>query len=171
MSGVAFSFHLDDVAARAGVSGWRQALGDLRPMLADIGAELESSTLNRFETNVAPDGKPWKQSLHSKVTGMPTLVGEGNLRDSVHYVLDGDSAVEIGAGGVARDYAAIHQVGGTITAKGGALGFTLATGQFINVKSVTLPARPYLGLSTEDEAAIPQIVLEHVFRTAARAAF
>ncbi|MFD3263334.1 phage virion morphogenesis protein [Phenylobacterium ferrooxidans] len=165
--GVAFSLQLDDLAPRGAVAGWRQALSDLRPMLADIGAELESSTLNRFDSNLAPDGAPWKPSLHSQVTGMPTLVGEGNLRDSVHYVLDGDEAVEIGAGGVARDYAAIHQVGGVINTKGGALAFTLATGQFIRAKSVSLPARPYLGLSSQDEAAIPQIALEHLVRAAA----
>lgn len=167
MSGATFSIHLDDLAARAGFAAIHRALTDKRPMLADIGAELESSTLNRFETNIAPDGTPWTPSLHSHVTGKPTLVDEGNLRDSVHYVLDGGDAVEIGAGGVASDYAAIHQVGGTITAKGGALAFKLATGQFILAQSVKIPARPYLGVSAEDEAAIPEIALEHVSRAAA----
>lgn len=166
---VAIVIKLDDVSARAGLAGLIGALTDRRPMLDDIGAELESSTLDRFETNIGPDGTPWKPSLHSKLSGMPTLVNQGHLRDSVHYVLDGDAAVEVGAGGVARNYAAIHQVGGTITAKGGALKFTLANGQFMRTKSVTLPARPYLGLSAADETAILEIVGDHLARAAAQA--
>lgn len=163
---VAIVIKIDDVGARAGLAGLIGALTDRRPMLEDIGAELESSTLNRFETNIGPDGKPWKPSLHAKLTGMPTLVNQGHLRDSVHYALDGNDAVEVGAGGVARNYAAIHQVGGTITAKGGALKFTLANGHFVRAKSVTLPARPYLGLSAADETAILDIVGEHLARAA-----
>lgn len=170
MSGVAFTISLDDLQVRGGVAGIRRALTDRRPMLADIGAEIETSTLERFETNIAPDGSAWPQSLHSKVSGKPTLVRDGTLRDSVNFRVDGNDAVEIGAGGAASEYAAVHQVGATITAKGGALHFTLATGARVTVQSVKIPARPYLGLSAADREAIPQIVGEHLARAAAEGA-
>jgi len=170
MSGVAIEIRLEDAGAGAGLRALRELGANLRPVMDDIGAELESSTLDRFETNIAPDGSAWPQSLASKLTGKPTLVRNAYLRDSVHYRLDGDSAVEIGAGGIAADYAAIHQTGGVITAKGEALAFTLANGAFVQVQSVTIPARPYLGLSEADRLAIGDIVGDHLARAAAAGA-
>lgn len=168
MSGLAIVISYEDITAGPVIDALLKATGDLRPLMEDIGAEIESSTLDRFETNVAPDGTPWKQSLHSKVSGQPTLVEKGYLRDSVHYVLDGSDAVEIGAGGIAADYAGIHQTGGTITAKGpGGLRFALATGEFVNVQSVEIPARPYLGLSAADDQALLEIAFQHLARAAA----
>ncbi|MBA4792290.1 MAG: phage virion morphogenesis protein [Phenylobacterium sp.] len=170
MSGVAIEIQLEDAGAGAALRALRELGANLRPVMDDIGAELESSTLDRFETNIAPDGSAWPQSLASKLTGKPTLVRNAYLRDSVHYRLDGDSAVEIGAGGIAADYAAIHQTGGVITAKGEALNFTLASGAFVQVQSVTIPARPYLGLSDADRLAIGDIVGDHLARAAASGA-
>ncbi|MFN3523933.1 MAG: phage virion morphogenesis protein [Phenylobacterium sp.] len=170
MSGVALTITFEDVSAGPILAQVRSALTDMRPLMQDIGAELENSTLDRFETNIAPDGTAWRPSLHSELTGKPTLVREGYLRDSVNYVLDGSDAVEVGAGGIAADYAAIHQTGGTITAKGpGGLAFTLASGEFVNVQSVTIPARPYLGISAQDDEAILEIALHYLADAAARA--
>ncbi len=169
MSGVAIVIQLDDTAAADVLGKLRAASINLAPMLDDIGAELETSTLERFRTNIGPDGVAWPQSLRARERGTPTLVDTTALRDSVHYRVDSDVAVEIGAGGVAKDYAAIHQLGGTITAKGKALRFTLATGQTVAVKSVRIPARPYLGLSAEDQVAIPEIAADHWRRAMAGA--
>ncbi len=159
--GVALTFGLDVVAAEAGLDGIVARLTDKRPMLEDIGAELESSTLERFVTNVGPDGQPWKPSLRAKLKGGRTLVHTGMLQGSVHYVVDGQDAVEVGAGGPAGKYAAIHQTGGRITAKGQALKFQLASGQFIQVAGVDIPARPYLGLSLANRTAIIEIAQDH----------
>jgi phage virion morphogenesis protein len=160
------AIHLTFDATRAGPMLGRLAAAarDLRPALDDIGAELESTTVERFQTNVAPDGHAWPQSLRARETGGRTLVERGYLRDSVSYRVDGQDAVEVGAGGIAGAYAAIHQVGGTITAKGKALKFRLATGAFVQVRSVRIPPRPYLGLSAADEVAIPEIVVDHLRR-------
>jgi phage gpG-like protein len=47
-------------------------------------------------------------------------------------------------------YSAIHEYGGTITAKSSPyLKFTVA-GRWVQIKSVTIPARPYLGPAIED---------------------
>ncbi|WP_374569684.1 phage virion morphogenesis protein [Phenylobacterium sp.] len=167
MTGVAIVISYEDISAGPAIDALLAATSDLRPLMEDIGAELESSTLDRFETNIAPDGTPWQRSLHSMVTGQPTLVDRGYLRDSVHYVLDGSDAVEVGAGGIAAAYAGMHQTGGVITAKGpGGLAFHLATGEFVNVQSVEIPARPYVGLSSADDQAILDIAFEHLARAA-----
>lgn len=165
MSSFALKLSLDDASAMKGVGALLSALGDLRPVLTEIGAELEKSTLDRFETGVGPDGTPWKPSRRALETGTQTLVESSSLRDSVHYVVDGDG-VEIGAGGPAGAYAAIHQFGGTITAKNGYLKFRLSSGGFASVKSVDIPARPYIGLSAQDEREIPAIVGAHLARVA-----
>lgn len=161
--GVALTFGLDVMAAEAGLDGIIGRLTDKRPMLEDIGAELESSTLERFVTNVGPDGQPWKPSLRAKLKGGRTLVDKGmaGLQGSVHYVVDGQDAVEVGAGGNAAKYAAIHQTGGRITAKGKPLMFTLASGAFIQIDAVEIPARPYLGLSLANRTAIIEIAQDH----------
>lgn len=162
MSGVAIRLSFSDLGALGSLKAVQETLGDLRPVLEDIGSELESSTVERFQTNVSPDGVAWPQSLRARESGGRTLVQSTALRDSVNYRVDGSNAVEVGAGGIARDYAAIHQFGGTITAKGKALRFRLASGQFVTVRSVRIPARPYLGLSAADRKAIPEIAQEHM---------
>lgn len=159
---VGLTITIQDADVLSGLRKMKAVADDLGPVLADIGAELESSTVKRFVTNLAPDGVPWPPSARAKATGRPTLVQFGDLRDSIHYVVEGD-AVEVGSNLI---YAGIHQVGGTISAKGKALAFTLHNGAFVMVQSVTIPARPYLGLSLNDNAAVLDIVGEHLARAA-----
>jgi len=93
-------------------------------------------------------------------------VRSGNLRRSIKGVVksvSGAKSVDIrlsAGGGVGRglvNYAAIHEFGGTISAKGGGfLRFPAQTGtshtgsevhrgtEWVMVRSVTIPARPYL---------------------------
>lgn len=155
---VAFTLQVDDDQILGSLRRMRGVVEDMRPVHADIGAELESSTVKRFVTNVAPDGTPWKASLRAEKTGTPTLVMTSNLRDSIHYVADA-AGVSVGS---ALIYAKIHQTGGVIEAKGGALSFTLYGGAFVTVRSVKIPARPYLGLSANDNRVLPEIIGEHL---------
>ena len=157
--GLSFSLDLQMDQISAAAAGIRELTGNLRPMLEDIGMEGETSTMERFETNLAPDGTPWTPSLRATLTGTPTLVDRGHFRDGIHYQVDGDDAVEWGSNAV---QARIHQEGGTIVAKGDGLAFTLASGAFALVKSVTIPARPYLGLSDADQVAIGEIAETHL---------
>lgn len=112
-----------------------------------IGRLMEERTRKRIEEDKkSPDGKSWKPN----VAGTSILYREGNLARSIDYVATSDS-VQIGS---ALVYARIHQMGGTIkpkTAK--ALAFMIG-GEFRLVQSVTIPARPYLGISGEDEREI-----------------
>jgi phage gpG-like protein len=160
MTGVVFRFDLDAQVAVGQLAGIQAFYGDLTPLLHDIGNEGEQSTINRFDTNVSPDGVPWEPSLRATLTGTRTLVMTRDLQDSINYQLDGDTVVEWGSGLI---YAAIHQGGGTITAKtAGGLAFSLANGNRVVVQSVEMPAREYLGLSPMDQTEILDIVGRHI---------
>lgn len=127
-----------------------------RGLMDDIGAQLVKSTKARFQTNAGPDGGPWPQSLRARMLGGPTLVQRGRLRDSVTHEAS-DSSVAVGTNAI---YAAIHQLGGKITAKTAkGLHFRLPGGLGARtVQSVTIPARPFLGVSAEDEGVIRTLV-------------
>lgn len=111
----------------------------------DLGAILKSSTRERVATEkTSPDGEPWtpwseaydetrNHDAHS------LLVSEGNLLDSIQNYSTG-TTIKVGSNLV---YAAIHHFGGE------------------DVDSA-IPARPYLGLSAEDEEEIRALVLDDV---------
>lgn len=140
----------DDLGVRAAADGLRDMGANLRTELfVPIGAALESTTIERFDTGVSPDGEAWVPSLRAKLTGGKTLQDKGHLRDSFHYEAE-DGAVEIGSAHIS---AAAHQFGATITGPNG-LAFKLADGGFRKMASVTLPARPMVGLSVEDGAIV-----------------
>lgn len=127
-----------------------------RGLMDQIGAELAKSAKLRFTTNEGPAGGPWPPSIRARMLGGRTLVQRGRLRDSITHEAS-DSSVAIGTNVV---YAAIHQVGGKITAKTAkGLRFRLPGGLGSRtVKSVTIPARPFLGVSGEDEGVIKTLV-------------
>jgi phage virion morphogenesis protein len=100
----------------------------------------------RFRTEMGPDGQKWKPSLRARITGGRTLTKDGHLSGSISARHGRDYA----EWGVNRIYAAIHQFGGEIHAKGGSLRFRLANGGFATVQKVTMPARPFLGISDDD---------------------
>ncbi len=133
--------------------------GDLEPLMARIGAYGEESTVNRFETQRGPDGDPWEPSLRAKATGGQTLVDSGRLRQSMTWNAGRDSA----EWGTNLIYAAAHQDGATISAKGdGRLGFVIPGIGFRAPKEVVIPARPILGVDADDEDEIDAIVHDYI---------
>lgn len=152
MAGVSVQYSLDDDAVRAALAGLLAASEDLSGPMAEIGEALVSSTDRRFEEGRRPDGTAWPPSLRAIYGGGQTLVDTATLRDSVTYEHDA-SSVRVGTNVL---YAAIHQFGGRIEARGGkALVFALPAGLgWAVVQSVTIPARPFLGIDDEDEAEI-----------------
>ncbi|MBS4773428.1 MAG: phage virion morphogenesis protein [Proteobacteria bacterium] len=102
-----------------------------------IAGVLESSTVRRFETEKDPEGKSWKPNLR----GGKILTLHGYLCGSIIGQATKDYA-EVGS---VLEYSRIHQEGGVI--------------QFVKKKgSVTMPARPYLGVSKQDKAAIGRVI-------------
>ena len=124
---------------------------------ADIASYLLSSTDQRFDDEVGPDGSKWAQSHRARKQGGKTLSNKGFLRDSFTT----SSSPKHAAIGTNHISAAIHQHGGIIRPKNkDALYFRIG-GHLIKAKQVVMPARPMVGLSNDDHKEIPQIVLDH----------
>lgn len=142
----------------------RQA--DTLPLMRAIGDFVRDATRQRFRDQHGPSGQPWKPSIRAQLQGGATLVKDTHLRDSIVAHATADEA-EVGTNII---YAAIHQFGGVIRAKGGgALRFQLPGGGFATVKSVTMPARPFLGVNDEDRVEIAALVQDFIDQTWAAA--
>lgn len=148
MAGQTLEISYDDARIRASLQRLMVLGRDQSKVMQDIANKLEQSTRQRFISQTGPDGKKWQPSLRAKLTGKRTLILDRHLLDSVAH----DSGSDFAQVSVNRVYAAIHQFGGVIKAKNGkGLRFQLANGDFVMRKSVTLPARPYMGISQQDE--------------------
>lgn len=120
---------------------------DLSPLMGSIGLGLEGSTRERFaETSRAPDGSAWEPSIEAIIEGRRTLVKSGNLADSITHRVDGNS-VEVGSNVL---YAAVHQFGATIAKKRAPKLIFRIAGVTYAADQVTIPARPFLGISDDD---------------------
>jgi phage virion morphogenesis protein len=132
--------------------------GDMTPVMKSLGRVLLTGTQLRFRAGKAPDDQQWKASLRAALHGGQTLRDSGGLLGSITYEA-GNGSVAVGTNKV---YAAIHQFGGSIKAKGAkSLAFRLAGGGFAQVRSVTMPARPFLGASDTDQAELLRVLQAH----------
>lgn len=163
---VKITVRLEDNGAAAGIRQLERAGADLTPLMIDIGNLLEGSTKDRLmQSNTSPDRVPWPKSMRASEDGGKTLVDTRRLLGSIVNV-PGAKSVEIGSNVI---YAGIHQTGGEIVPKNGdALAFALPNGDFVTVGKVTIPARPYLGISDDDEATIYELVEGHFELAGAR---
>lgn len=118
--------------------------GDLMPVMTAIGGLLESSTRERFESKRDPQGISWEQLKPQTKDAKRTakgrlrggiLVDRGDLRKSITYHATTQSV----AVGTDRHYGQYHQEG-----------------------TRHMPARPFLGLSLEDESDILQLVQDFI---------
>lgn len=133
--------------------------GNMADAMRDIAALGESTTRMRFRTETAPDGTKWKKSMRAALSGGKTLTKDGHLGDSASAGYGSNYA----EWGLNRVYAAIHHFGGVIRAKaGGMLRFRLANGGYATVASVTIPARPALGVNEDDRDDILDIIAGYV---------
>lgn len=136
------------------VQEFLSGLEDLDELKHGVGLAVVSSTQKRFEDSVGPDGTSWAEAQR----GGKTLVDSGLLRDSVVHQVDGDRILV----GSNRVYAGVHQFGAEIkpkTAK--VLAFSVA-GKAVFAKSVTIPARPYLGINEQDRRDIRGTIADFV---------
>ena len=122
-------------------------LGNTQALMESVGDALVSCTMKRFDEKKDPKGKPWKPSRRAIEKGGETLTNKGRLRDSIDYAATPDK-VMVGSN---LAYARIHQKGGEIKPKKAKkLVFKDSDGKTVAVDAVTIPARPYLGVSKED---------------------
>lgn len=126
---------------------------ELAKVLDEIGASNVTETQMRFEAEAGPDGKKWQRFAFQLPRTPPVpkwrhqsnpklLRDTGNLYDSVTHKVH-MLGVTVGTN---RVYARIHQLGGT-AGRG---------------RKVTIPARPYLGVSAEGQREMLQILTDHV---------
>lgn len=141
----AFAMQWEDAAARVRLKELAERGVRLRPLMLEIGYELVRSTLQRFEDEVDPDGNPWvdlRPATLARKRGSKKLVEVGFLRGGIAVLSATDASVEYGAD---REYAAIHQFGGTPD---------------MAPAPAAIPARPYLGISESDRARVAAIVAD-----------
>lgn len=143
-----------------------QGLQDRTELHQAIGLKMRENTDRRFNQGAAPDGTRWKESLRAKEKGGQTLRDTGLLQNSIDFATD-RNGLTFGAfvGGSNIHYARIHQEGGVIKPKKAKyLAFTLANGEFRRVKQVVIPARPYIGVSPDDEEDIVDLAVRFMER-------
>lgn len=127
---------------------------DMSPLMDVIGMALETSTLQRFEDEEAPDGSKWLPSIRAKETGGKTLTDSARLKQSITHKASSDQ-VEIGTNVI---YAGVHQRGATIHGNPH-LRFRLPGGLgFRTVEQVVIPQREFLGISADDEDEIEALI-------------
>lgn len=168
------TIEIDDAEVRSSLSRLAAKVADFKPALREIGEALVETTKQRFSTSTGPDGQRWDANAQvtmlaylqgksgafgkrdGKITGKGAayamnkkpLVATGGLRDSFRYQVEGN-ALLVGTNWMASDIksgAAIHQFGG----------------QAGRGKKVTIPARPFLGISADDRGLIERTILSYL---------
>lgn len=113
-------FEIDAAEVDARINAAMAKLENTRPLFERIARSLETETDLNFESQGRPHWAPHKTSTLAKrlkrnngSSVLQILKDSGILAGSISSDYGDDFAL-IGAGGDARDYAAIHQFGGTI---------------------------------------------------------
>jgi len=125
-----------------------------RPALLSIGDDLVKSTKKRFDESRGPDGKAWAPNTETTLKrkrGTKPLIGEGILRDQIGYA-EGANVLTIFS---SMEYAATQQFG----ADRGAFGRTKRNAP---IPWGNIPARPFLGISNDDEKMIIETISDYL---------
>ncbi|MEL7113988.1 MAG: phage virion morphogenesis protein [Pseudomonadota bacterium] len=151
-----------------GLARLGQEFDDMTELMQDLGEVLQDATQERFTQGTAPDGTPWAPKSQATIDGYRRGEGRGRnapvdfrplfgpskrLSSEIHYVASPQS-VEVGSSLI---YSAVQQLG----ASKGAFG-TASNGSQIPWGDI--PARPFLGISDEDETGLRAAVEEWLMR-------
>jgi phage gpG-like protein len=135
---------------------------DMTELMQDFGEYLVAATETRFADGAGPDGLPWAPKTPATLAAYARgddpystkpLVKSGGLSRSI-FPRHGPRFVEVGSTLI---YAAVMQGG----AAKGAFGATKGGSP---IPWGDIPARPYLGISAEDETELVKIVGEWLGR-------
>ena len=164
MGGIKVQIRHDDEALRSALQRAARFGVRIPPILMDIGEGNLIATRLRFKNEVDPQGRAWAP-LHPAYRvgkkGRKILQGlgmRGGLLGSIAWQLGGPGTVEVGTN---KAYARIHQLGGKIVPKHGKFLRFAMGGKSVRAKSVTIPARPYLGVSSAERATWPGMIADH----------
>lgn len=150
---IKIQIEVDDAEIRRMLQRLIDAAINPRTALLEIGLELQDSTKKRFGSESGPDGVPWARNAPSTVKRKgrdQPLTGrgkdsKGTLMDQINYQLSGNDTLEVGSPTV---YAAMQQFGGD-------------KARFPNLWG-DVPARPFIGISDDDEHNIIDIINKHL---------
>lgn len=115
-----------------------------RPALVEIGRMLQGSTRDRLQkSKIGPDGKPWAPwSLSTLLArtrkgtaGRGLLNDSGNLSRGITYEVRGNTVV---------------------------VGATASYASYLQEGTKNMPARPFVGVSKQDEKQIDVILKRHL---------
>ncbi len=138
---------LNDTQALKSLQQIANQLQNPRRLYGIWGETLKKIHTDRFKAETDPDGKKWKPlspiTLAEK-KGAGILRESGNLSNKTAYNINSDG-VEFGS---AEIYARLHQFGGVIRPKTKKILKTKG-GRFL--RQATIPARPWLGVSKQNE--------------------
>lgn len=188
MTGARVTITVDDRGLTALFARLRAAGADLGPAMEDIAGELEETARRRFESGVGPGGVPWTPSARAIRSGGKTLVDSGQLLASI----TSRSSRSEAEAGTNKDYAALHQFGGTVDRPARTVTtYRRVTGKMerfadwrfvkkgkanyaedhaVAGHKAVYPARPFLGVDAGDERRIVGILERHLARAAASVA-
>lgn len=124
-------------------------------LMTDIASKGDEQTRRRIEEEkTAPDGTPWKANQEGTSVLMKT--GQHLL-----YSIAWTASADIAEWGSTWEYAHVHQDGMTIIPKEAErLAFKVG-GKTVFAHEVTIPARPFVGISTDNEREIVELVTDH----------
>jgi phage virion morphogenesis protein len=160
VSGFSITFSFDWDEARAAFGRLERVMADTTPITRAIGVGLVTSTQDRFDDEVSPDGSAWAPLNPTYAAGkrgagiLRESAMRGGLQGSITYRAS-RSDVQVGSNKI---YAGVHQGGAVITPKNAdRLVFRLGN-RVVHARSVTIPARPFVGISSDDQVMILDVV-------------
>lgn len=147
-AGVALTTEVKDSASRK-LRELAMRVKNLEPALDEIGASNVTETQHRFEEQRAPDGSSWKglsvATLAKRKASNPKILRQDDhLFDSITHEVD--AARGVARIGTNRRYARVQQLGGN-AGRG---------------RKVSIPARPFLGISEAGRNEVLEILRDHV---------
>lgn len=142
MAGVRLKIEFNRTIVSSALQKAIEVLGDVRPLMADIGEHLLISHRERFRDQVSPAGEKLEKlspayRAQKKKNQNRVLTLEGLLGGTLRYSPSGDGLLF----GTDRKYGAVHQFG---------------------FPDRGIPARPWLGVSDSDAEEIVAITQDHL---------
>lgn len=160
MAGISLEVEIEDVQVLKRLSDLVDRMSNPKPFYGAVGEELVGSTAENFRNEAGPDGGAWVPHSQSTIKSrirkgqMPLSILRSNTGGKSGSTLAGSishqpTATEVRVGSPS-EYAAIHQLGGTIkkkARKGKAFGRDDV--QF-SAHEIKIPARPFIGIGAYD---------------------
>ncbi|TCO74287.1 phage virion morphogenesis protein [Rhodovulum euryhalinum] len=164
MTGVTMTVTLDDREAREKLRALVDRMERPEGFYKLVGDAIVNSTKENFQSESAPDGTPWAPHAPSTIRQrirrgqVPiTKLRTNSFGQTLYNQLNARPSPEGVTVGSPMPYGAIHQLGGTVKRQARTGRLFGRDSVSVRAYTITIPARPYLGLSAEDEETIIQI--------------